>query len=153
MSTRVRNPEIYVKGYGKNTTKDDLKSWFKEFGKIICIQYKGPYSFIVHHHSFRNSKITMMLRLPWRRWTTKRSKDFDWLLSLQERSGLVEAIVPEAAAVTTRRSTAGDAGTYFGIQFFIIELVFLLIKELRFFFFRLGIIFLGEPQGERQIKA
>ena len=50
MSTRVRNPEIYVKGYGKNTTKDDLKSWFKEFGKIICIQYKGPYSFIVNHH-------------------------------------------------------------------------------------------------------
>jgi hypothetical protein len=25
MSTRVRNPEVYVKGYGKNTTKDDLK--------------------------------------------------------------------------------------------------------------------------------
>ncbi len=29
MSTRVRNPEVYVKGYGKNTTKDDLKSWFR----------------------------------------------------------------------------------------------------------------------------
>ena len=74
------------------------------------------------------------------------------MLSLQERSALVEAIVPEAAAVTTRRSTAGDAGTYFGIQFFIIKLVFLLIKEFRFFFFRLWIIFLGEPQGKRQIK-
>jgi len=29
MSKRIRNPEVYVKGYGKNTTKDDLKSWFK----------------------------------------------------------------------------------------------------------------------------
>jgi len=63
MSTRVRNPEIYVKGYGKNTTKDDLKSWFREFGKIICIQYKGPYAFIVKYEPFRNFKITMMLKL------------------------------------------------------------------------------------------
>jgi hypothetical protein len=63
MSTRVRNPEIYVKGYGKNTTKDDLKSWFKEFGKIICIQYKGPYSFIVSDPSLRSLKTTMMLNL------------------------------------------------------------------------------------------
>ncbi len=36
-----------MKGYGKNVTRDDLKSWFREFGKILCIQYKGPYSFIV----------------------------------------------------------------------------------------------------------
>lgn len=47
MSSRVRNPEVYVKGYGKSTTKDDIKSWFREFGKIVCIQYKGPYSFVV----------------------------------------------------------------------------------------------------------
>lgn len=47
MASRSRNPEVYVKGYGKNVTKDDLKKWFREFGKIICIQYKGPYSFIV----------------------------------------------------------------------------------------------------------
>ena len=47
MTSRSRNPEIYVKGYGKNITKDDLKSWFRQFGKILCIQYKGPYSFIV----------------------------------------------------------------------------------------------------------
>ena len=44
--SRARNPEVYVKGYGKNVTKDDLKGWFREFGKIVCIQYKGPYSFI-----------------------------------------------------------------------------------------------------------
>ena len=56
------------------------------------------------------------------------------MLSLQERSALVEAIVPEAAAVTTRRSTAGDAGIQFKIQFFIIKLLFFLIKELRFLF-------------------
>lgn len=49
MSTRVRNPEIYVKGYGKSITKDDLKSWFRDFGKIVCIQYKGPYAFIVKY--------------------------------------------------------------------------------------------------------
>ena len=47
MSGRTKNPEIYVKGYGKSATRDDLKSWFKPFGKIVCIQYKGPYSFIV----------------------------------------------------------------------------------------------------------
>jgi len=28
-SGRARNPEVYVKGYGKNTTKEDLKSWFR----------------------------------------------------------------------------------------------------------------------------
>ena len=47
MSSRVRNPEIYVKGDGKNTSKDDIKAWFREFGKIVCIQYNGPYSFVV----------------------------------------------------------------------------------------------------------
>ncbi len=58
MSTRVRNPEIYVKGYGKDITKDDLKSWFREFGKIACIQYKGPYAFIVTPPPLRNSRTT-----------------------------------------------------------------------------------------------
>ena len=62
MSGRVRNPEIYVKGYGKNTAKEDLKSWFREFGKIVCIQYKGPYSFIVPLYPSRNFKTTTMLR-------------------------------------------------------------------------------------------
>lgn len=110
MSTRVRNPEIYVKGYGKNTTKDDLKSWFKEFGKIICIQYKGPYSFIVTHVSLRNSRTIMMLNQQWRRWTTKRWRDSAWLWSPQGRSAMDQVIAPEAAVVTTRRSTAEDAG-------------------------------------------
>ena len=55
-------------------------------------------------------------------------------MNLPERSALVEEIVPEAAAVTTRRSTAGDAGIQFKIQFFIIKLLFFLIKELRFLF-------------------
>ena len=61
--SRPRNPEIYVKGYGKSVTKDDLKSWFRDFGKIVCIQYKGPYAFIVRLISFRNFKTTMMLKL------------------------------------------------------------------------------------------
>ena len=61
--SRPRNPEIYVKGYGKNVTKDDLKSWFRDFGKIVCIQYKGPYAFIVRLTSFRNLKIIMMQKL------------------------------------------------------------------------------------------
>lgn len=58
MTSRSRNPEIYVKGYGKSITRDDLKSWFREFGKILCIQYKGPYSFIVRLGLRRNSKTT-----------------------------------------------------------------------------------------------
>lgn len=57
---KTRNPEIYVKGYGKSITKEDLKNWFKPYGKIICIQYKGPYTFIVSITSRRNSRITMM---------------------------------------------------------------------------------------------
>ena len=61
MSNRIRNPEVYVKGYGKSITKDDLKSWFRDFGKIVCIQYKGPYAFIVSKMLFRNLKTTMML--------------------------------------------------------------------------------------------
>jgi hypothetical protein len=64
MSGRVRNPEVYVKGYGKNTTKEELKTWFREFGKIVCIQYKGPYSFIVRSPPLRNSRITTTPRLP-----------------------------------------------------------------------------------------
>ena len=44
--SRNRNPEIYVKGYSKDATRDDLKSWFRDFGKIRGIQYKGLYSFI-----------------------------------------------------------------------------------------------------------
>jgi hypothetical protein len=67
MSTRVRNPEIYVKGFGKNTTKDDLKSWFREFGRIVCIQYKGPYAFIVPPPPCRSSRTTTMLKLQSRR--------------------------------------------------------------------------------------
>ena len=63
LMSRNKNPEIYVKGYGKNITKDDLKEWFREFGKIVCIQYKGPYSFIVTTSIYRNFKITMMLNL------------------------------------------------------------------------------------------
>lgn len=58
--SRPKNPEIYVKGYGKNIEKDDLKSWFRDFGKIVCIQYKGPYSFIVLFSLFRSFKTTMM---------------------------------------------------------------------------------------------
>ena len=61
--SRPRNAEVYVKGYGKSVTKDDLKSWFRDFGKIVCIQYKGPYAFIVRLISLRNSKTTMMLKL------------------------------------------------------------------------------------------
>lgn len=38
-----------MKGYNsKHTTKDDLKEWFKDYGKIVQVQFKGPYSFIVH---------------------------------------------------------------------------------------------------------
>lgn len=48
MSARHRNPEIYVKGYNsKRTTKEDLREWFKDYGRIVQVQFKGPYSFIV----------------------------------------------------------------------------------------------------------
>jgi RNA recognition motif-containing protein len=62
MSTRAKNPEVYVKGFGKDTTKDDLKKWFREFGKIVCIQYKGPYAFIVSLSLPRNLKTITMPR-------------------------------------------------------------------------------------------
>jgi RNA recognition motif-containing protein len=48
MSAKHRNSEIYVKGYNsKHTTKEDLREWFKEYGRIVQVQFKGPYSFIV----------------------------------------------------------------------------------------------------------
>ncbi len=153
MSTRVRNPEIYVKGYGKNTTKDDLKSWFKEFGKIICIQYKGPYSFIVSYVSLRSLRTIMMLNLLWRRWMTRKWKDSAWLWNLQERSAMDQVIGPEVAVATTRRNTAEDAGTTRAIQFFFLQLLLVFLKELRLIFLRLWLVLFSEPQGEWQIKA
>lgn len=49
MSAKHRNSEIYVKGYNsKHTTKEDLREWFKDYGRIVQVQFKGPYSFIVH---------------------------------------------------------------------------------------------------------
>ena len=72
---KTRNPEIYVKGYGKSVTKEDLKTWFKPYGKIICIQYKGPYTFIVLLKLFRNSRITTMPSMPARKCTIRRWKD------------------------------------------------------------------------------
>jgi hypothetical protein len=48
MSSKHRNSEIYVKGYdSKHNTKEDLREWFREFGRISQVQFKGPYSFIV----------------------------------------------------------------------------------------------------------
>lgn len=73
--SRSRNSEIYVKGYGKSITKDDLKKWFKPYGKINCIQYKGPYSFIVRKtFSFRNFKITMTQNMLSKKCTIKKFK-------------------------------------------------------------------------------
>lgn len=60
---KTRNPEVYVKGYGKSVTKEDLKNWFKPYGKIICIQYKGPYTFIVHLNLCSNFKTTTTLSM------------------------------------------------------------------------------------------
>lgn len=72
-----------MKGYGKSVTKEDLKKWFKPFGKINCIQYKGPYSFIVDLFlfNFRNSMITMMLNTQSNKCMIKKLMDFDLLFS------------------------------------------------------------------------
>ena len=40
--------QIYVAGYAKaGLEKSDLNDLFKDFGTIVDISYKGPYSFIV----------------------------------------------------------------------------------------------------------
>jgi RNA recognition motif-containing protein len=71
--SRSRNSEIYVKGYGKSITKEDLKKWFKPFGKINCIQYKGPYSFIVINMSLISNTLTIwMLNMQSNRCMTKK---------------------------------------------------------------------------------
>lgn len=98
--SRPKNPEIYVKGYGKNIEKDDLKSWFRDFGKIVCIQYKGPYSFIVLFSLFRSFKTTMMQNQQSNRWMTKRWKDTDSLLSLPVKKRIEVAIVKGAIAAS-----------------------------------------------------
>jgi hypothetical protein len=47
MSKRERNPEIYIKGYSRATTKDQLRNLFRPFGRIMCVQMKRVYTFIV----------------------------------------------------------------------------------------------------------
>lgn len=48
MSKKERNTEIYVKGYPIFFTKDELKNYFRTFGKIMSVQMKRVYAFIVH---------------------------------------------------------------------------------------------------------
>lgn len=109
MSTRIRNPEVYVKGYGKNTTKDDLKGWFREFGRIVCIQYKGPYSFIVTFSPCRSLKTTMMLSQQSNRWMTRRLRDSDSSSSLLARNAMGRPRDLAAEARTARNTDV--AGT------------------------------------------
>ena len=104
--SRVRNPEVYVKGYGKNTSKDDLKSWFREFGKIVCIQYKGPYSFIVNQIPLRSSKTTSMQKLLSSRWMIAKLRATGLLSNLQEWRKISAGTVP---AVTV--GIGGPIGT------------------------------------------
>jgi len=46
MSIRERNPEIYIQGFSRRLTKDDLKGSFRKYGKIREIRMKNGYAFI-----------------------------------------------------------------------------------------------------------
>ena len=106
--SRPRNPEIYVKGYGKNITKDDLKGWFREFGKIVCIQYKGPYSFIVTFLLLRNLKTTLTPKLLSNKWMTKKWKEADLLSSLPDRKRTEAGIAKGVIVMTEEAGTEGE---------------------------------------------
>lgn len=68
----------------------------------MCIQYKGPYSFIVTSHLCRNSKTITTLKLQSRKWMTRKLKDIDLLWSLQVRKevvGIEIAVIAETEGI------------------------------------------------------
>jgi len=48
MSSRDKNPQVYVRGFSRRSTKDDLKDIFRKYGKIKEVQLKNDFAFIVH---------------------------------------------------------------------------------------------------------
>lgn len=50
----MSNSEIFVGGFSRNTTEDDLKHHFNKFGNIHQISMKNGYAFIVHYFFFLN---------------------------------------------------------------------------------------------------
>jgi hypothetical protein len=48
MSSKEKNPLIYVKGYSRRTTRDDLKRAFRDFGRVNDVNMKNGFSFVVN---------------------------------------------------------------------------------------------------------
>jgi len=46
MSSRDKNPQLYIRGFSRRTTRDDLKDAFRKYGKIREVQLKNGYAFI-----------------------------------------------------------------------------------------------------------
>lgn len=49
MSSREKNPLVYVKGYSRRTNRDDLKKAFKVYGRVNDVNMKNGFSFIVNY--------------------------------------------------------------------------------------------------------
>ena len=47
MSSRDKNPQVYVRGFSRRTGREELKDAFKKYGKIRDINVKNGYAFIV----------------------------------------------------------------------------------------------------------
>jgi len=46
MSSRDKNPQIYIRGFSRRTTRDDVKDAFRKCGKIREVQLKNGYAFV-----------------------------------------------------------------------------------------------------------
>lgn len=83
----VKDGQIYIRGYPRDTKEDSLREAFTEFGDIIEVKMVTPaYSFIVHHH-IQLRHIRLLSRHSWlsKRWTGSSSKT---ALSLWKLQGL-----------------------------------------------------------------
>lgn len=51
MSSKERSIQVYVSGFSRRTTRDDIKDKFKTYGKIHDIKLKNGFAFIEFEHT------------------------------------------------------------------------------------------------------
>lgn len=76
----------------------------------MCIQYKGPYSFIVTHLLRRNFKTTMMLKVQLNKWMIKKFKVSGWSSNHLVRRGS-DLITDLEAEAKIKRVDTEEEGT------------------------------------------
>ncbi len=47
MSVKDKNCKLYVRGFSRKDTKDDVKKAFKKYGRVLDVTLKDGYAFVV----------------------------------------------------------------------------------------------------------